>query len=154
MIVRPVLQLPTQPWSLSNCASLNQRDQLVAFWLAAPEDLLPSLWSSPVGETTKAMIRSLESNTEFSDEQVSLRNAIGERLSAGLQSPMAIQLLLANFLYSPPELLQIADAEAQLPGWLYADYCTIYEQPVNAERSSFENLLNFFVWCFLPLFRN
>ena len=83
------------------------------------------------------MIRSLESNTEFSDEQVSLRNAIGERLSAGLQSPMAIQLLLANFLYSPPELLQIADAEAQLPGWLYADYCAIYEQPVNAEQINF-----------------
>ena len=58
------------------------------------------------------MIRSLKPDTQFSPEQVSLRNAIGERLSAGLQAPMAIQLLLANFLYSPPGLLQIADAEA------------------------------------------
>ena len=93
-----VPQLPNQPWSLSNCVSLNQRDQLAAFWLAAPEDLLPSLWSSPIGEATKAMVRSLKQDTIFSPEQVSLRNAIGERLSAGLKAPMATQLLLANFL--------------------------------------------------------
>ena len=92
-----MLQLPTQPWLLSNCASLNQRDQLAAFWLAAPEDLLPSLWASPVGEATKSMIGSLNSDSVFSEEQVAIRNAIGERLSAGLQAPMATQLLLANF---------------------------------------------------------
>ena len=123
-----MLQLPTQPWTIASCANLNQRDQLVAFWLSAPEDLLPSLWSSPVGEVTKAMIRCLKPDTVFSSEQVSLRNAIGERLSAGLQAPLATQLLLANFLYSPPGLLKIAEAEAQLPGWLFADYRAIYEQ--------------------------
>ena len=100
---------------------MDQRDQLVSFWLAAPEDLLESLWSSPVGEVTKGMIRSLTPNTSFSPEQVSLRNAIGERLSVGLKAPMAIKLLIANFLYSPPGLLQIADAQTQLPGWLLTD---------------------------------
>ena len=123
-----MLQLPTQPWLLSNCASLNQRDQLAAFWLAAPEDLLPSLWASPVGEATKSMIGSLNSDSVFSEEQVAIRNAIGERLSAGLQAPMATQLLLANFLYSPPGLLKIANAETHLPSWLFSDYCSIYEQ--------------------------
>ena len=128
-----MLQLPTQPWKLATCLNLNQRDQVVAFWLAAPEDLLPSLWSSPVGEITKAMISSLTPETVFSSEQVSLRNAIGERLSAGLQAPMATQLLLANFLYSPPGLLQIADAETQLPEWLIADYLSLYEKKSNGE---------------------
>ena len=56
------------------------------------------MWSSPVGEATKEMIRTLRSDTVFSPEQVSLRNAIGQRLSAGLQSPASIQLLVANFL--------------------------------------------------------
>ena len=130
-----MLQLPTQSWTLATCSNLNQRDQVAAFWLAAPEDLLPSLWSSPVGEVTKAMIRSLSPDSVFSPEQVSLRNAIGERLSAGLQAPMAVQLLLANFLYSPPGLLQIANAEAQLPGWLIADYCSIYQQPAPTAQS-------------------
>ena len=36
--------------------------------------------------------------------------------------------LLANFLYSPPGLLQIANAETQLPGWLLDDYRALYEQ--------------------------
>ena len=123
-----MLKLPTEPWRLATCSNLSQRDQLVAFWLAAPEDLLPSLWSSPVGEVTKEMIRSLKRDTVFSSEQVSLRNTIGERLSAGLQAPLATQLLVANFLYSPPGLLQIADAKTQLPDWLYEDYCSIYER--------------------------
>ena len=39
-----------------------------------------------------------------------------------------LSYLLANFLYSPPGLLKIAEAEAQLPGWLFADYRAIYEQ--------------------------
>ena len=109
---------------------------MAAFWLAAPEDLLPSLWASPVGEVTKAMIGSIKQDTDFRPDQVSLRNAIGERLSAGFQAPMAIQLLLANFLYSPPGLLQIADAEAQLPGWLLPDYKALYEQTVQPEITS------------------
>ncbi len=131
-----MLLLPTQPWSLATCANLNQRDRLAAFWLAAPEDLLQSLWSSPIGEETKAMIRSLRPDTVFSPEQVSLRNSIGQRLSSGLQTPMAIQLLLANFLYSPPGLLQIAEAEAQLPAWLFADYSAIYEQTSTTPQSN------------------
>ena len=131
-----MLQLPTSVWTLATCAQLNQRDRLAAFWLAAPEDLLPSLWSSPIGEATKEMIRSLKSDTVFAPEQVSLRNSIGERLSTGLQKPMAIQLLLVNFLYSPPGLLKIANAEEQLPGWLLADYLAIYEQPASTSNAA------------------
>ena len=123
---------------LATCSNLSQRDRLVAFWLAAPEDLLPSLWSSPVGEVTKEMIRSLKPDTVFSSEQVSLRNTIGERLSAGLQAPLATQLLVANFLYSPPGLLQIADAKTQLPEWLYEDYRSIYEQ-INQQESGIQS---------------
>ena len=63
-----MLQLPNQPWTLQ-LAPAGQRDQMAAFWLAAPEDLLPSLWSSPVGEATKAMIRSLKPETVSGAEQ-------------------------------------------------------------------------------------
>ena len=133
-----MLQLPTHPWSLATCANSNQRDRLVAFWLAAPEDLIQGLWSSQVGEISKLMIRSLKPDSVFSPEQVSLRNAIGEKLAAGLQAPMAPQLLLANFLYSPPGLLQISNAQDQLPGWLLADYRALYEQaaqPATTDQS-------------------
>jgi len=123
-----VLQLPTHPWTLATCVGRDQRDQLASFWLAAPEDLLPGLWSSSVGEVTKSMIRALNANTAFSSEQVAFRNSIGERLSSGLDAPGALQLLVANFLYSPPGLMKIANPESQLPDWLLSDYVDIYEQ--------------------------
>ena len=74
------------------------------------------------------MIRALSADTGFTPEQVSLRNSIGQRLASGLDSPGAIQLLLVNFLYSPPGLMKIAHADSQLPDWLLSDYKAIYEQ--------------------------
>lgn len=136
--------LPQQPWTLASCQAQDQRDALVNFWLAAPEDLLPSLWSSPVGEVTKQLIRELTDTTQFHAHQVELRDAVGLRLQAGFHSPMAIQLLIAAFLYSPPALLKIADAASQLPAWLLPDYLALYEtggqssstgsQPVASEQ--------------------
>ncbi len=123
-----MLQLPEGVWSLANCSQRNQRDELARFWLFAPEDLLPSLWSSPVGEVTKSLIKQLSTQTEFTHDQVELRNAIGDRLQQGLQMPMAPQLMLANFLYSPPGLLRIANADAELPDWLLSDYKELYEE--------------------------
>lgn len=122
------MQLPSKPWLIASCAALEQRDELAAFWLAAPEDLLPSLWASPVGEATKTLVRALRSDSVFSSEQVALRNAIGAKLSGGFQAPQAIQLLLSNFLYSPPGLMRIANAHSQLPQWLLSDYLALYEQ--------------------------
>ena len=85
------------------------------------------------------MIRSLSADTVFTAEQVSFRNSIGERLSVGLTSPGAVQLLLANFLYSPPGLMKIANAENQLPEWLLQDYRDLYEQTVlNASEKKSE----------------
>ena len=119
-------ELPQQPWSAGSAAALNQRDQLAQFWLAAPEDLLPSFWASPLGEATKALVRQLTPATVFTPEQVNRRNAIGARLQAGFQAPCAIQLLIANWLYSPPGLLTIANPQSQLPGWLLPAYQELY----------------------------
>ena len=41
---------------------------------------------------------------------------------------MAIQLLIVNFLYSPPGLLRIENPQANLPAWLLADYQNLYER--------------------------
>ena len=49
---------------------------------------------------------------------------------------MAIQLLLVNFLYSPPGLLSIANAETQLPQWLISDYQELYSSASTASTPS------------------
>jgi len=133
------VQLPSKSWSIASCAPLEQRDELAAFWLAAPEDLLPSLWASPVGEATKTLVRALRSDSLFSSDQVALRNAIGAKLSGGFQTPLAIQLLLANFLYSPPGLMRIANAHSQLPQWLLSDYLALYEQATPPAQQVFNS---------------
>ncbi|WP_254934381.1 hypothetical protein [Cyanobium sp. WAJ14-Wanaka] len=121
------MHLPHQAWSATSCAALDQRDALASFWLAAPDDLLPSFWASPLGEATKALVRQLHPQSSFTAEQVALRNAIGERLQAGFQTPLALQLLLANWLYSAPGLMKIANPQQNLPAWLLPAYLELYE---------------------------
>ena len=82
-----MLNLPSQPWTLASCVKLGQRDQLAAFWLAAPEDLLPGLWDSPVGEATKSLIKVLSEESVFTAEQVSFRNSIDK----GFQMVLILQ---------------------------------------------------------------
>ena len=122
-----MLELPNHPWTLAGLAAGSNRDVIARFWLAAPEDLLPSLWSSPVGEATKQLVRQLDSQYAFTPDQIALRNAIGQRLQAGFQAPLAIQLLIVNFLYSPPGLLTIQNPQVNLPSWLLSDYQSLYE---------------------------
>jgi hypothetical protein len=121
------MQLPVEAWSASSCAAAGQRDALARFWLAAPDDLLPSLWASPLGEATQALVRQLTPQSVFTPEQVALRNAIGQRLQAGFQAPLALQLLLANWLLSPPGLMRIANPQGNLPAWLLPAYLELYE---------------------------
>lgn len=121
-----MIQLPQTPWSTQTCVSLGQRDSIAAFWLAAPDDLLPNFWASPLGEITKALIRQLTPAFQFTADQVSLRNAIGARLRAGLNGPSSMQLLIASWLFSPPGLLTIANPEANLPSWLLPSYLELY----------------------------
>ena len=122
-----MLELPTHPWTLTGLSAGSSRELLARFWLSAPEDLLQSLWSSPVGESTKQLVRQLDPQYVFSPDEIALRDAIGQRLHAGFQAPMAIQLLIVNFLYSPPGLLSIQNPQSNLPGWLLADYQSLYE---------------------------
>ena len=111
---------------MTGLAAGSNRDDLARFWLSAPEDMLPSLWSSPVGESTKQLVRQLDPQYVFTPDQIALRNAIGQRLQAGFQAPMAIQLLIVNFLYSPPGLLTIQNPQAiSLAGcWMIINRCT------------------------------
>ena len=86
-----------------------------------------SLWSSPVGVTSKKFGRQIDPQYQFSPDQIALRDAIGQHFQAGFQAPMAVQLLIVNFLYSPPGLLRIQNPQANLPAWLLPDYQSLYE---------------------------
>lgn len=122
-------------WNVTSAVAGSMRDELAQFWLAAPEDILESLWNSQVGEATRQLTAQLTPNTYLPPEQVELRNRLGAQLQQGLQQPGAVKALIANFLFSPPGKLTIANPQANLPGWLVPGYLALYEQG-GASRSA------------------
>ena len=115
-------------WTVSSAVAGNRRDELAHFWLAAPDDVIESLWHSPVGEATRQLVAQLTPSTYFTPSQVELRSRLGRDLQTGLQQPGAIKRMIANFLFSPPGQLRIANPQANLPGWLVPGYAALYEQ--------------------------
>lgn len=138
-----------EAWSVSSAVAGNRRDELARFWLAAPDDVLESLWHSAVGEATRQLVARLTPSSYFTPEQVELRNRLACELQGGLQQPGALKRMIANFLFSPPGQLRIANAQANLPAWLVPGYAALYEQgqavaaappqptPVTAPRPDF-----------------
>jgi hypothetical protein len=122
--------LSSSVWNLDSSSS-EIRDLLIHFWLSAPIDQLETLWSLPFGSKSMELVRSLNSNHEFTDQQVALRNTIASRLSdVGLSDQSAPQLMLANFLLSPPGLLTINNIDMYFPRWLAVAYTELYEKSV------------------------
>ena len=120
--------VPHQTWSLGGSSSSDQRDGLVQFWLHAPCDQLEALWSSGFGTVTRQLVQELTPQHVFTPQQVEQRNAIGEMLhQGGLDQPLSAQLMLANFLLSPPGLLTINNIDQFFQPWLSAAYKELYE---------------------------
>ena len=92
-------------------------------------DQLEALWNGGFGGLTQQMVQQLTVETVFSQEQVSLRQALNQRIGdLGLTQPLAHQLVVAAFLLSPPGLLKVADPDRQLPPWLASAYKQMYEK--------------------------
>lgn len=117
-----------RPWFIANTTNTITRDSLIRFWLAAPEDLLPSLWESPLGEVTKTLVRQLTTQTSLSQNELELRDALGQRLTIGLDKPGSVQLLLAIFLLSPIGQFRIETPDRWLPTWLIDSYRSLYDE--------------------------
>ena len=124
-----MVTLPDQIWSLGTASAEGNRDAMVRFWLNAPADQLEPLWKSHFGTVTVELIRQLTPQTNFTKEQVVMRDRINQVLmQGGLQQPLGPQFLLAVFLYSPKGLMQVANPEMNLPAWLAAAYHQIYSE--------------------------
>ena len=121
-------QIPEQPWLVAQASARGERDQLIRFWLSAPDDLLPSLWNSPLGQATSDLVQQLTPQFPFTQQQLALRNDLNQRLQRGLDQPGATQLLLATFLLSPPGQFKVATPERWLAKWLVGPYRNLYEQ--------------------------
>ena len=118
-----------QVWTLTGTTDeASLRNHLVDFWISAPSDQIEALFSLPVGENTIKLVKLLTDDYTFSDHQVALRNEIGQYFGTnGLGDPLSLQLMLANFLLSPPGLLKINNISDYFPSWFCSLYSYLYE---------------------------
>lgn len=124
MVAQPLIG----SWTITSAVVRGQRDQLIHFWLACPDDALEALWGGSAGQATLEMVAQLNSTTFFSEPQVAMRNRIGEFLRGGFQQPGAVKAVIAAFLLSPPGQFRIVNPESHLPAWLVPSYRSLYEQ--------------------------
>ena len=86
-----------------------------------------SSWNSGFGSVTRQLVQELTPQHVFTPQQVQQRNAIGEMLhQGGLDQPLSMQLMLANFLLSPPGLLTINNIDQFFQPWLSSAYHELY----------------------------
>ena len=82
-------EIAFESWSISQAVLRGDRDQLARFWLATPDDLLESLWTGPSGHATIGLVKQLNVDFNFSEEQKQFRNKLNEQLQQGLDKPCA-----------------------------------------------------------------
>ncbi len=141
MISSTTAVIPDQVWFLGQATAQGSRDAMAQFWLAAPKDQLEPLWKSHFGTVTAELIRQLTPNFTFTDKQVSLREQINRTLQqGGLQQPLGPQLLIAVFLFSPPGLMEVANPDQNMPGWLAQAYRDIYNKQIAPAAISQTNI--------------
>ena len=116
------LTFAASPWLASSAVVRGERDNLVRFWLACPDDVLEPLWNGTLGQATREMVAQLTPTTFFTDQQITLRNQLGQFLQGGFQQPGAIKVVIATFLLSPPGQFKIVNFNQHLPGWLVSSY--------------------------------
>ena len=121
------LTFAASPWLASSAVVRGERDNLVRFWLACPDDVLEPLWNGTLGQATREMVAQLTPTTFFTDQQITLRNQLGQFLQGGFQQPGAIKVVIATFLLSPPGQFKIVNPKQHLPGWLVSSYQSLYE---------------------------
>ena len=124
------------PWSVTSAVVRDQRDQLINFWISCPDDLLESIWSGPTGQVTREMIAQLSPTFYFTENQVAIRNRLGEFLQAGFHQPGAVKAILCTFLLSPPGQFRILNPESHLPAWLVPAYRSLYETGTSLANST------------------
>lgn len=115
------------PWLISSAVVRGERESLVHFWLACPDDVLELLWNGSIGQATREMVAQLTPTTFFPDRQTTLRDQLSQFLQKGFQQPGAAKAVIATFLLSPPGQFKIVNCDKHLPAWLVPSYLSLYE---------------------------
>ncbi|MFM7086192.1 MAG: hypothetical protein ACKOXO_04265 [Cyanobium sp.] len=110
------------------------RHCLSQFWLAAPIDLLPSLYAGPIGAVYRDLLHGCLPSQPLAADEARWKERLAHRLQQDLEAPLRASLLLAVMPYCAPGRLRLASPQSDLPAWLLADYSRCFD-PDLARRS-------------------
>ena len=97
------------------------RKQTADFWINLEPQKLENFYLGEMGKGYQALLNSQIQNESLIEGEQEFLQELATQLSQGIESPKAINYLLAAMLYCRPEQLQIEDMD-KLPHWLLADY--------------------------------
>ncbi|ABB25085.1 hypothetical protein Syncc9902_0110 [Synechococcus sp. CC9902] len=107
----------------------------------APEDQLETLWNSGYGEATSQLVRDLSTDFVFTSHQIEVRTSIGNFFNIhGLSHSLSPQLMIANFLLSPPGLLEINNVDSFFDTWLVSVYHKLYSSTSAASSTNDDSI--------------
>ena len=116
------------PWLVSSAVVREDRDNLVRFWLACPDDVLEPLWNGSLGQATREMVAQLVPTT-FSDQQINVRNQLGQFFKR-FSTAWRYKAVIATFSFSLVNFGLSILKNICLHGWFPPTYlCTRLAKP-------------------------
>ena len=111
--------------------------ELSHFLILAPSDFLEPLMASPFGRVYKIFLERCCTAKFLGTAAEDRRNSLSQDLRrVGCENPEGWAILLALFLFFPPNQLKVDDAAAKLPSWLHTLYAARYEAPEQSPPST------------------
>ena len=96
------------------------------FWLQAPIDQLEELYSGPVGQVYRVLLRGPLPAQALSDDENNWKQSLAQQLENDFDAPQRLNLLLAVMPYCAPGKMRLSDPADCMPGWLLADYVACF----------------------------
>ncbi|MGK7920986.1 MAG: methyltransferase domain-containing protein [Trichodesmium sp.] len=97
------------------------RKQTADFWINLEPQKLENFYLGEMGKAYQALLNSGMQNESLIETEHQFLQQLATQLAKGIESPKAINYLLAAILYCQPEQLRIEDV-SKLPHWLLEDY--------------------------------
>ncbi|CAK6698173.1 hypothetical protein I1E95_14575 [Synechococcus sp. CBW1107] len=98
------------------------RNCFTRFWLSAPVDCLEILYSGPIGEAYRLMLRGILPALPLRPIDERWKAGLSQRLLKAFGHHETPNLLLAVMPYYDRNAMKVADPARQIPEWLLSDY--------------------------------
>ena len=111
------------------------RHRLSRFWLDAPIDQLEELYSGPIGQAYRLLLRGPLPAQPLAIDENDWKQNLALQLENDFSAPQRLNLLLAVMPYCAAGKMRLSEPADCLPRWLLADYVACFAPELAGELS-------------------